>query len=287
VLPVHRSNRETENPHPVYASYMEERFSRVFARPGVRERVIPAYMGLIKQIDDRLGRLLAFLDAEGLTDSTLIVFTSDHGDYLGDHWLGEKELFHEISVKIPLIVVDPSKEADVTRGSVNDALVEAIDLAPTFLDAFGGAAKPHVLEGRSLLPLLRGEKSTRRYVISEYDYSMRGARIDHSVPVADCRMTMVFDGRWKFVHAEGFQPMLYDLAGDPDEFADLGEDPAFEDERARLREAMFKWARTPKNRITVSDDQVASAHGRELEANVLIGYWDEAEVAAARKKRKG
>ena len=67
----------------------------------------------------------------------MIVFTSDHGDYLGDHWLGEKDLFHEPSVKIPLIVYDPSPEADNTRGTVCDALVEAIDLAPTFLEALG------------------------------------------------------------------------------------------------------------------------------------------------------
>jgi len=288
VTPVVRSPRETEDPHPVYASYMEERFSQVFARPGVRERVIPAYMGLIKQVDDHLGRLLAFLDEEGLTETTMIVFTSDHGDYLGDHWLGEKELFHEVSVKIPLIVVDPSERADATRGTVSDAMVEAIDLAPTFLDAFGGAPKPHVLEGRSLMPLLHGEDAgRRRYVISEYDFSMRGARIRHEVPVADCRMTMVFDGRWKLIHAEGFRPMLYDLRTDPDEFADLGADPAFAAERDRLYTAMFAWARTPKNRITLSDAQVAAKHGRELDANILIGYWDEAEVEAARKRRTG
>ncbi len=76
----------------------------------MRERVIPAYMGLISQIDDQIGRLIGYLDDKGLTDDTLIVFTSDHGDYLGDHWLGEKEMFHDPSVRIPLIVVDPSAQ---------------------------------------------------------------------------------------------------------------------------------------------------------------------------------
>src|SRR4029079_14673238 len=120
--------------------------------------VIPAYMGLIKQIDDQIGVLMRFIEARGLTESTMIVFTSDHGDYLGDHWMGEKDLFHEQSAKIPLIVVDPSSEAAATRGSVNDALVEAIDLAPTFIEFFGGKVPDHILEGRSLMPLLRGEK---------------------------------------------------------------------------------------------------------------------------------
>jgi arylsulfatase A-like enzyme len=286
VIAAVRSNAEKQDPHPVYASYMQERFSKVFSRPGVRERVIPAYMGLIKQIDDHVGRLVAFLDEEGLTDSTMIVFTSDHGDYLGDHWLGEKELFHEMSVKIPLIVVDPSAEADATRGTVNDALVEAIDLAPTFLDAFGGAPKPHVLEGRSLMPLLRGGYEwERRFAISEYDYAMRRARVDNGVPVSDCRMTMVFDGRWKYVHVEGLRPMLYDLETDPDEFVDLGADPAFESERERLAEAMFAWARKPASRITRSDAQIEAAAGREIDSGILIGYWDEADVEAAKRER--
>ena len=92
----------------------------------------------------------------GLLDNTLIVFTSDHGDYLGDHWLGEKELFHETVVKVPLIVVDPRAAADATRGPVCDELVEAIDLVPTFLEALGLPGAPHRLEGRSLLPLLDG-----------------------------------------------------------------------------------------------------------------------------------
>ena len=112
-------------------------------------------MGLIKQIDDQLGVLFRFMQARGLMDNTLIVFTSDHGDYLGDHWMGEKDLFHEPSVKVPLIVCDPSAAADAARGTVCDALVETIDLAPTFLEALGAdpAEQSHRLEGRSLVPL--------------------------------------------------------------------------------------------------------------------------------------
>src|SRR3546814_15024386 len=84
-------------------------------------------MGLVKQLDDHFGRLFAFLEAEGRMADTLIVLTSDHGDYLGDHWLGEKELFHEESVRIPMIICHPSAEADATRGTCDSRLVEAID----------------------------------------------------------------------------------------------------------------------------------------------------------------
>src|SRR4030095_11323241 len=115
-----------------------------------------AYMGLITQIDDQMGVLKQFLQARGLLDTTMIVFTSDHGDYLGDHWMGEKDLFHDQSAKIPLIVIDPSGAADATRGTVSDTLVEAIDLAPTFIEYFGGKPPDHILEGRSLMAVLHG-----------------------------------------------------------------------------------------------------------------------------------
>ena len=100
------------------AAFMELRVSRAFSRDEVRAAVIPAYMGLINQIDDQMGVLIEVLSRRGLLDSTMIVFTSDHGDYLGDHWMGEKDFFHEPSVKIPLIVVDPSRGRSHARNDV-------------------------------------------------------------------------------------------------------------------------------------------------------------------------
>ncbi len=119
----------TKNPE-VVRTY--NRIGKAFSRDEVRNKVIPAYMGLIKQCDDQMGRLFDHLEATGQMDNTVIVITSDHGDYLGDHWLGEKDLFHEQSVKVPLIIYDPSDQADATRGTTCDALVEAIDLPATF-----------------------------------------------------------------------------------------------------------------------------------------------------------
>ena len=217
VLPAVRAAEERADPHPVYAALMAMRAARNFSRDEVRARVIPAYMGLIKQIDDQLGVLFRFLDERQLTERTMIVFTSDHGDYLGDHWLGEKDFFHDCAVKVPLIVVDPRPYADAARGTASDALVEAIDLVPTFVEYFGGEAKPHVLEGRSLTPLLRGEAPARwrQHIFSEYDYAMLEARLTLNQPIGDCRLFMVFDGHWKYVHATGFRPMLFDLATRP------------------------------------------------------------------------
>ena len=282
VRPV-RDESERENPHPVLEAFFQHRCCKVFTRDDVRDRVIPAYMGLIAQIDDQIGRLTAWLDAKDLTKDTMIVFTSDHGDYLGDHWLGEKELFHDASARVPLIVVDPSPQADATRGQVSHDLVEAIDLLPTFVDWYGGDVQPHILEGRSLLPLLYGENPDwRRVAISEYDYSRRKARQILNQPVGDCRLTMVFDGRWKYIHAEGFRPILFDLETDPDELHDLGDDPAFETQRARLFQALGTWNRGHHTRTTTSDTQISGNAGGELRQGILIGFWNQGEVDQAK-----
>jgi arylsulfatase A-like enzyme len=211
---------------------------------------------------------------------TMIVLTSDHGDYLGDHWLGEKELFHDPSVKIPMIVYDPRPEADATRGTTCDALVESIDLAPTFVEAAGGTVADHILEGRSLLPWLRGETPDwRACAISEFDYSPTGQAVKLGLDPKDCRLFMVFDGRWKLMHAEGgFRPMLFDLATDPEEFHDLGKDDTYRAEIDRLYGLLADWGRRPAQRVTVSDDQIRTARGKSLRTGILPFLYDGSEV---------
>lgn len=93
VIPAVRSAAETADPHPIHGGFLNGKVGRAFHRDDVRDAVIPAYMGLIKQCDDELGRLLDYLDASGRMDDTMIVLTSDHGDYLGDHWMGKKTSF--------------------------------------------------------------------------------------------------------------------------------------------------------------------------------------------------
>ena len=282
VLPAVRSDAERRDPHPLYREFMRLRVSRAFARDDVRAAVIPAYMGLVAQIDDAIGVLIEGLRSRGLLDSTLIVFTSDHGDYLGDHWLGEKDLFHDPSVRIPLIVVDPSPAADGTRGSVCDALVESIDLAPSFVEFAGGTVPAHILEGRPLQPWLHGQPPARwrAAAISEYDYSMTPAAEALGVAPIDARAFMVRDDRYKFIYAEGLRPMLFDLADDPGELVDRGDDPAYAAQCERLLGVLNRWARRQSQRTTISDAQIEARRGGSERKGVLIGYWDEAEVPA-------
>ncbi|MBV2361612.1 sulfatase-like hydrolase/transferase [Thalassococcus sp. CAU 1522] len=282
VPPANRHPVERRDPHPVYGAYMAGRVARAFQRDDVRAKVIPAYMGLVKQCDDQLGVLLDHLETTGRMADTMIVLTSDHGDYLGDHWLGEKDLFHEPSVKIPLIVYDPRPQADATRGTTCDALVEAIDLAPTFVEAAGGTVPDHILEGRSLLPWLHGETPDwRDFVVSEYDYSATPHCETLGLAPRDARLFMVFDGRFKLIHAEGgFRPMLFDLETDPREFHDLAKSGGHAAEIARLYEMLARWGRRLAQRVTRSDAEIVAGRGRSARKGILPFLVDGTEVPA-------
>jgi len=281
--PVVRDARELEDPHPIYAAFTDNAIGQAFQRDDVREAALGAYMGLIKQIDDQMGVLFKHLEASGQLDETMIVITSDHGDYMGDHWLGEKDLFHEPSVKVPLIVYDPSPAADATRGAVCDALVESIDLLPTFVEVAGGTPRMEMLEGHSLLPFLHDAKATgpRDFTISEYDYSVTPMAARLGVAPRDARLFMMRDARWKFIHAEGgFAPMLFDLESDPDELIDLGRDPAHAAVRDACYDKLFTWARRPSQRTTVSDQQLIDRRGKSRRKGVVLGVSTADEIDA-------
>ena len=187
--PVHRSDGQKESAHPVYKAFMDTRVSKTFSKDEVRNTVLAGYMGMIKQIDDNLGRLFQYLEKNGNMRDTMIVFTSDHGDYLGDHWLGDKELFHEQIVKVPMIIYDPRNIANKTRGKKEKRFMEAIDLLPTFLDAIKSTASKHRLEGNSLIPIIKGEDITKwkGSVFSEIDYSFNDARKFLKLGASDAR----------------------------------------------------------------------------------------------------
>ena len=264
---------------------MNNKVGQAFQRDDVREKVIPAYMGLIKQCDDQLGVILDHLTATGRMDKTMIVLTSDHGDYLGDHWMGEKCLFHEPSVKVPLIIYDPNARANATRGTTCNALIESIDLAPTFVEIAGGKVADHILEGRSLLPWLHGETPKwRDFVVSEYDYSATPMCAELGLEPRDARLFMVFDGRYKMIHAEGeLRPMLFDLENDPNEYQDLAKSNTAEsDLHKAILDHMYanlaKWGRRMAQRVTKSEDDIKAMRGASGRKGILPFLVDGSEV---------
>ena len=179
-----------------------------------------------------------------------------------------------------MIIYDPRPQADATRGTVCDALVESIDLAPTFVDAAGGTVADHILEGRSLQPWLHGKQPNwREFVISEFDYSATPQAVKLGLEPKDCRLFMVFDGRFKMMHAEGgFRPMLFDLVNDPDEFEDLAKGAGHQTEIDRLYGLLAQWGRRCGQRVTRSDAEIKAMRGRSMRRGVLPFMVDGSEV---------
>lgn len=192
------------------------------------------YLANVTQIDEQLGLIMDSLRARGVLDNTVIIFTSDHGDCLGDHGHSQKWTMYDPSVRVPAIVWAPGRVAADQRV---DALTAMMDLGPTVLE-FAGVEVPHWMEAESLMPALRGEPwAGREYVFSEHarDMILTGTEL----------MTMVRDRRWKYVEfVDSDQGQLFDLVDDPDEVNSLWDaEPGSEAARAkeRLRTVIARW----------------------------------------------
>jgi len=270
-----RHARERVDPHPVYGAYQRLEESQSFARDEVWRTVRPVTMGLVKQIDDELGRLFDLLEAQGRMRDTLILFTSDHGDLAGDHWLGEKEYFYEPAIQVPFIVADPDPAADATRGSASAQFVECIDVMPTVLQALALDPQAHRVEGRSLLALTRGSASDwRDCVFGQLDYAFREARQFLGRAPDACQGFMVRDARYKYLHWQGYAPQLFDLQEDPQEFHDRGTDPALQATRDAMQQRLLDWLAARRHRTTETLAQVeARTHAHERMMGIQIGRW--------------
>jgi choline-sulfatase len=187
-------------------------FDEPFDPPMVR-RAIAAYMGLVSFLDDNVGRILRALDESGLTESTRVVYTTDHGDNLGTRGLWGKSTMYEESAGIPMLLAGP----DVPIANVCATPVSLVDGFPTFIHALG--AKPDAedadLPGHSLLDIAQGYVP-QRTVLSEYHAA--GALTGSY---------MIRYGHYKYVYYVGLPPMLFDLEADPQERNDLAPDASY------------------------------------------------------------
>ena len=172
---------------------------------------ITAYYGMISMLDHHIGRLVAALEDTGLKDETRVIYTSDHGDNLGNRGFWGKSVMYDDSTSVPLIMAGP----DVPSGRVVNTPVSLVDLAPTFTQAMGETPAQLDLPGRSLFEIAGEPDDDQRAVFSEY----------HAVG-SITGMFMIRKGRWKLVYYEGYESQLFDLDADPAEANDRASDPA-------------------------------------------------------------
>lgn len=281
-LPTLKQPSELARAHPVLAAYRQHEESQNFARDEVVRQVRPVYQGLVKQLDDHLGRLFEHMQCSRQLDNTLVIFCADHGDFLGDHWLGEKELFFDTVQRVPFIVVDPRSQANATRGTTDDRFVEGVDVVPTVLEALGLPVPAHRIEGRSLLPLLHGHAvghavdgttSWRDFTYSELDYSFKRARLLLGRTPQQSRAFSLRTKTHRYVYWLDLPEQLYDLQADPHEFHDLGRDASTKALRQQLRHKLLDFLARRRHRTTISDEQVVRSTDAHKAAGVFYGQW--------------
>jgi arylsulfatase A-like enzyme len=204
-----------------------------------------AYCGLMSEIDDHLGRVFDYLKATGQWDSTLIIFTCDHGEQLGDHYLLGKIGYFDESYRIPMIVRDPREEAQGTRGSVVSQFTETIDTMPTILEWLG-LPVPRQCDGRSLLPFCEGPPPADWRTEVHYEFDFRDLwytkpETSLGMPMDKCSLAVVQDENYKYVHFAALPPLFFDLKSDPGQFVNRADDPALAERRGAYAAKMLNW----------------------------------------------
>ncbi len=203
------------------------------------------YYAMMTEIDSQVGRLIAQLKESGAWERTLIVFTSDHGEQLGDHWMMSKFSYYEQTYYIPLIIRDPRATSDPRRGWTIDAFSENIDVMPTILEWLG-LEVPAACDGSSLLPFCQyGEtQDWRTEAHAAFDFRhFPGLDGGESLGLApdQCNANLIWDRRYKYVHFTGLPPLFFDLEADPHEFHNLADDPDHHGLVLEYAQKMLSW----------------------------------------------
>jgi arylsulfatase A-like enzyme len=208
------------------------------------QRYMRDYLATIQSIDDNIGRLLAFLDKNGLARNTIVVYTSDQGFFLGDHGLFDKRFMYEESLRMPFLVRWP---AGIKAGTKSDAMGLNLDFAPTFLEA-AGLPIPADMQGRSLLPVFRGKPPanwrTSMYYRYYHDPGDHNTRSHYGVRTQTHKLIYF----WKKDQWE-----LFDLGNDPLELHNLYGEPGQEKITAALKAELARLKQAARD-----DDQFAN-----------------------------
>jgi len=184
-----------------------------------RHRLLQAsYYGLMAEVDDNLARLFACVRDLGAWDDTLVIFTSDHGEQMGDHWLYGKAGFFDQSYAIPLVIRRP----DGARAGRVGVFTEHVDLMPTLLDWLG-IEVPRQCDGHSLMPFLVGGAAPRNWRdAAHWEFDFRDPDVEGHLGLTQehCLLNVIRDRNGKYVHFAKLPPLFFDLEQDPSELTD-------------------------------------------------------------------
>ncbi len=210
------------------------------------QRYIKDYLRCIASIDDNVGRLLDFLDKEGLSENTVVIYTSDQGFFLGDHGWYDKRFMYQESVKMPFLVRWPGI---IKPGTTQDAIGLNVDFAPTFLD-LAGLKTPPDMQGRSLVPLMQGQRPadwrTSWYYRYYHDPGDHNTRAHYGVGTDEYKLIYF----WKKNQWE-----LYDLGRDPEELLNVYADPSYADTVRMMKEELYRLKKKVGDQDQFADTQ--------------------------------
>ncbi|TCT09161.1 arylsulfatase A-like enzyme [Tepidamorphus gemmatus] len=207
-----------------------------------RRQIRATYWGMVSEVDAQIGRILDGLDEAGAAADTMVILTSDHGEMLGDQWLFGKLGWFDASYHVPLIIRDPKTTAG---GTVVESFTESIDIMPTILERIGAEVPDH-LDGRSLMPFLRGETPPGWRAEAHWEFDFREVATGETeaafgLPLDALNLAVIRSERYKYVHFAGLPPLLFDLEREPGELVDRANDPAYAAIRLEMAEKLLAW----------------------------------------------
>ena len=239
----HGTKQEMINHHPILKNMMaryddENSYPSEINFPELTgqdiSRIQAVYLGMCAEVDSNIGKILKALDDSGQMDNTMIIFTSDHGEMLGDYWQWGKNGWWDQSYRIPLIVHTPNCKTQLI-----DQMTESVDLAPTIINWLGGDI-PADWNGRSLLSIVENTQfqlPPREFVVFEWDFrEPYYTDFIEKLKLApeECNLTVIRSNEWKYVHFPTFPSLLYNLNNDPYEKDNLASNPTYDSIKAEM-----------------------------------------------------
>lgn len=256
-LPVsqrHQSVEQEAATHPWLSEHLANRRNRSHEDDGRHRKLQAGYYGLMSEVDDNMGRLIAALKERGDWENTIFIFTTDHGEQMGDHWMYGKAGYFDQSFHIPLIIHCPG----VVPATCNQ-FTEHVDIFPTLME-LTGLSIPRQCDGHSLASFLDGGSATdwRDAACYEYDFRHSDAENVLGLDMEHACLNVIRDDRYKYVHFAELPELLFDLVEDPQEMNNIApENPTL---IAKYARQLLSWRMKTTDK-TLSHYQISRNHG--------------------------